>query len=164
VIALRTTPGTSFAAADLAAGTKTTSREEAIKAVGSYTAENGSLTLMRGLLLAVSALVVGAFFTVWTIQRSADLAVLRAIGASTFFLIRDALAQALIVLTVGGVVGTALAVGAGFLAQRSVPLVLNLGTTVTPLLTILAVGMVGAGLALRRITSVDPLTALGAAR
>ena len=37
---------------------------------------------MRGFLFVISALVVGAFFTVWTIQRSGDIAVLKALGAS----------------------------------------------------------------------------------
>jgi hypothetical protein len=38
---------------------------------------------MRGFLFAISALVIGAFFTVWTIQRGGDVAVLKALGAST---------------------------------------------------------------------------------
>ncbi len=74
---------------------------------------------MQVFLLAISALVVGAFFTVWTIQRAGDVAVLRALGASTRYLLRDAIGQAGVVLGVGVGVGTALAAGAGLLASAS---------------------------------------------
>ena len=37
---------------------------------------------MVALLFGISALVIGAFFTVWTMQRSGDIAVLKALGAS----------------------------------------------------------------------------------
>ncbi len=53
--------------------------------------------------------VVGAFFTVWTIQRSGDIAVLKALGASTPYLLRDALGQAVLLLCAGTALGTALA-------------------------------------------------------
>lgn len=166
VMALSSDAGATSAVAATAASTGTTvvSRSDARAAVGSYTAENGSLTLMRLLLLAVSALVVGAFFTVWTIQRSPDLAVLKAIGASTWYLLRDALAQSLTVLAIGGAAGTAVAAALGAFAAQVVPFVVSPRTTLVPLAGLLVVGMVGAAAAVRRISSVDPLTALGAAR
>lgn len=160
VIALRTSGSQEISANSLTV----VDRGDALSAVGSYTAENGSLTLMRVLLLLVSALVVGSFFTVWTIQRTPDLAVLKAIGASSSYLLRDAAVQAFVVLALGGAVGMAVATGAGALAAQVVPLVLAPATTLVPVLALLAVGMVGALAAVRRITSVDPLTALGAAR
>ncbi len=49
--------------------------------------------MMRGFLFAISALVIGTFFTVWTIQRNGDVAVLKAPGASTPNLLKDALGQ-----------------------------------------------------------------------
>jgi putative ABC transport system permease protein len=149
---------------DAVAGTTVTNLKGARTAVGSYTAENGSLTLMRVLLLAISALVVGAFFTVWTVQRTPDLAVLKAIGASSGSLVRDALGQSLVVLAVAGGLGTGVAALAGGLAGHVVPFVVSPATTLAPFLALLVVGLLGAAAAVRRITSVDPLTALGAAR
>ncbi|MFD6492778.1 ABC transporter permease [Streptomyces sp. NPDC060188] len=164
VIALRT-DGADLAAGDRAAGTKTLSRDDALTAIGSYRAENGSLQLMRGFLFAISALVIGAFFTVWTIQRSPDIAVLKALGASTPYLLRDALGQAALMLTGGTLLGTGLAVGAGALARGGdVPFVLDGTTVLVPAAVLIALGTLGAGLSVRRITAVDPLTALGSAR
>lgn len=165
VIALTTTDGADLAAGDRAAGTRTFTLDGSLTAIGSYRAENGSLQLMRGFLFAISALVIGAFFTVWTIQRSGDVAVLKALGASTPYLLRDALGQAVAMLVIGTGTGTALAAGIGALVGGgAVPFVLEASTVLVPAAVIIALGAVGAALSIRRITAVDPLTALGSAR
>ncbi|MGW0365787.1 ABC transporter permease [Streptomyces sp. NPDC002990] len=157
--------GLDLTAGDQAAGTSTLTLDEALGAIGSYQAENGSLQLMRGFLFAISALVIGAFFTVWTIQRSADVAVLKALGASTAYLLRDALGQAVVMLAIGTGLGTALAAGAGALISGAdVPFVLDAATVLVPAAIMILLGALGAALSIRRITSVDPLTALGSAR
>ncbi|MFC5996731.1 ABC transporter permease [Pseudonocardia hispaniensis] len=162
VLALTTDAGADLAAADTALGTHTLTRSDALSAIGSYSAENGSLQLMRGLLFAISALVIGAFFTVWTIQRSGDIAVLKALGATTGHLLRDALGQALVLLIGGTAVGTGLAAALGALAAEAVPFVLDVGTIAIPATVLVVLGLLGAALAVRRITAVDPLTALSA--
>lgn len=164
VVAVDADPGT-LPAADRAAGTRTVTTGDSLAAIGSYASENGSLQLMRGFLFAISALVIGAFFTVWTIQRAGDIAVLKALGASTRGLLTDALGQALILLTGGTLLGTALAAGIGALVSGSaVPFALAPGTVLAPAAVLIALGALGAALSVRRITSVDPLTALGSAR
>ncbi|CAL9527714.1 putative ABC transporter permease [Streptomyces sp. enrichment culture] len=165
VIALDTAAGTDIRAADEAAGTATVTKADSLSAIGSYASENGSLQLMRGFLFAISALVIGAFFTVWTIQRSGDVAVLKALGASTASLLKDALGQAVILLTGGTLVGTGIAAALGALvAGSAVPFLLTPATVLVPAAVMIALGALGAALAIRRITSVDPLTALGSAR
>jgi putative ABC transport system permease protein len=161
-IAISTGGDANLSATDSRLGTETVTRSAAKAAIGSYTSENSSLQLMRGLLFAISALVIGAFFTVWTIQRSRDVAVLKALGASTRYLLRDALGQALLLLGLGTVVGAGVAAAVGALAAGAVPFLLSAGTVVLPAVVTVALGLAGAGLAIRRITSVDPLTALSA--
>lgn len=138
--------------------------DKSVSSIGSYTAENGSLQLIRGFLFAISALVIGAFFTVWTIQRSRDIAVLKALGASTTYVLKDAIGQAVVLLAGGTALGALIVVGAGALAAGRVPFVLDLPTLGLPLVVLNIVGVTGAALAVRRVASVDPLTALGASR
>lgn len=137
---------------------------DAIGTIESYKAENGSLTLMRVMLLIVSALVVGAFFTVWTIQRTPDLAVLKAMGAKTSTLMTDAVGQAAMLLLIGGGLGAGIAVVAGIFAGRAVPFVMTVSTTLTPLALLIALGLIGTLVSVRRISTIDPTTALGALR
>ncbi|MEU7087116.1 ABC transporter permease [Streptomyces achromogenes] len=165
VIALNTTSEADTAAVDQRAGTRTVSLGDSLSAIGSYTSENGSLQLMRGFLFAISALVIGAFFTVWTIQRSGDIAVLKALGASTTDLLKDALGQAVVLLAGGTLTGTGIAAALGALVSGSaVPFLLTPATVVLPAAMIVLLGVLGAALSVRRITSVDPLSALGSAR
>ncbi|MFF0495030.1 FtsX-like permease family protein [Nocardia aobensis] len=155
-------PGTD--AVNSAAHTRTTSVDGALRAIGSYRAENGSLTLMTVMLFVISALVIGAFFTVWTIQRTPDIATLKALGATTTALVRDALGQALIVLLLGVGVGVGVTALAGAFLGGAVPFVLNAATTVVPALALIGLGLLGAVFALRFLVTADPLTALNNSR
>ncbi|MGV9299512.1 ABC transporter permease [Amycolatopsis sp. NPDC003676] len=160
VLAVTTDKSADLAAADARLGTRTVTKDDALSAIGSYSAENGSLQLMRGFLFVISALVIGAFFTVWTIQRSRDIAVLKALGATTKYLLRDALGQVVVLLVGGTALGTGLAAALGAVASGTVPFVLSAGTLLGPAAVLVVLGVLGAALAVRRITSVDPLTAL----
>lgn len=164
VLAVQLTDAADVSAIDEAAGTTTRTTSESLSAIGSFSSENMSLTMMQVLLYAISALVIGAFLTVWTVQRSGDIAILKALGGSTRYLLRDALAQALVVLLLGAGVGGLIGVGLGALAAGVVPFTLTVSTTLLPAAILIALGMLGAALAVRRITTVDPLTALGSVR
>ncbi|PFG38469.1 putative ABC transport system permease protein [Georgenia soli] len=162
VVALRTDGGADLAGADARLGTTTVPRAEALTAIGSFAAENTSLRTMQGFLLVISALVVGSFFTVWTINRSADVAVLKALGASTRYLLRDAVAQALVVLVVGAGVGAGAASAAALALADVVPVVVSPSTVLVPTVVLVCLGLAGAALALRRLAAVDPHAALNA--
>lgn len=166
LIALRTT-GADLTDADRRLGTLTLTPADSVSAIGSYTSENGSLQLMRVLLFAISALVIGAFFTVWTVQRHGDIAVLKAVGASTGYLQKDALGQALLLLLAGTALGGTVATALGALLTTlgaGIPFQLTVSTVLTPVAAMVALGLAGAAVSLRSITRVDPLTALGSAR
>lgn len=135
-----------------------------LTALETFKSEIGSLALMIAMLFGVSALVVGAFFTVWTMQRSGDIAVLKALGASNGSLIRDALGQALVVLVIGIGVGIGLVSGLGALASGALPFLLSPLTTLLPAAVMVVLGLAGAAVALRTVTNADPLTALGSNR
>ncbi|MBW1600691.1 ABC transporter permease [Streptomyces sp. JJ66] len=164
VLALTLAAGADTGALDARTGTRTVPVDAALEGIASYTAEQGSLQLIQGFLFAVSALVTGAFFTVWTVQRKPDIAVLKAVGASSGYLVRDALAQAAAVLLAGALLGAGLGVLGGAFAARGVPFALSASVVAVPVGAIVVLGLAGAALAVRRITSVDPLTALGASR
>ncbi|MGO4300076.1 ABC transporter permease [Leifsonia sp. RAF41] len=135
-----------------------------LTALDTFKSEVGSLGLMIVMLFGVSALVVGAFFTVWTMQRAGDIAVLKALGASNGSLILDALGQALVVLVIGIGVGIGLVSGLGALAGSVLPFLLSPLTTLLPAAVMAVLGLAGAAVALRTVTKADPLTALGSNR
>lgn len=164
VIALTTSDidDAALAAADDDLGTTTVTTADARSAVSSFAGENTSLRTMQAFLLVISALVVGAFFTVWTISRSGDIAVLKALGAPTGYLLRDALGQAVVILVGGVVLGTGLSVAAATLLPAAVPVVVTTATTLVPAAGLILLGLIGAGVSVARITRIDPHAALAA--
>jgi len=162
VLAVTGTPD--WDAADTANATVSETTIGTLMALSAFRSEIGSLLLMVVMLFGISGLVIGAFFTVWTMQRKGDIAVLKALGASTRSLIRDALGQALIVLLLGIGIGLGLVTLFGALAGTALPFLLSPITTVLPGAIMIVLGLAGAAFALRSVTSADPLTALGSNR
>ncbi len=162
VVALTTSGTADLAGADAALGTTTLTTSDARSAVSSFTAENLSLTTMQAFLLVISALVAGAFFTVWTISRSGDLAVLKALGATTRYLLRDALGQAAVLLGGGVTIGALLSAAAAAALSGVVPIAVTPTTSLVPAVSLILLGLTGAGVAIARIARIDPHAALAA--
>lgn len=154
-----------LAAGDEAANTTSLSKEASYDSSPGYSAETSTLQLIRFFLYGISALVVGAFFTVLTIQRQPEIAVLRAMGASTRYILRDSLVQSIILLVLSSIVGliVGLALGTG-VSRTQMPFAIEMDAVLTATLLLVALGLLGAVLAVVRITRVDPITALGGNR
>lgn len=142
-------------------GMVTDSVSGSFQALGAYQSEHGSLLLMQGFLYGISALVIVAFLTVWTVQRTRDIAVLKALGASSGYVLKDALTQAAIVLVAGALLGGVVGLVGGFFAAQAAPFLVSAATTLIPVAGIVVLGLAGSALAVRRVTRVDPLIALG---
>lgn len=144
------------------AGTVVKRGDERVDLSASNAGEQMSLGAMTALLFVISALVVGAFFMVWTVQRMRGVAVSSALGASRPVLAADSLEQAALVLAVGVGAGTAITVGAGtWLASADVmPVVVDAATTLWPGLLLAATGLIGAAASLVPVLRVEPREAL----
>jgi putative ABC transport system permease protein len=132
-----------------------------------YSAEQSTMKMIQFFLYVISMFVVGAFFVVWTVQRKDEIALVRALGGSVGYLVRDAVAQVLVVLV--GATAAGAAIGAGLIAlienaAPAMPIALVPGPIVTAMVLLIALGVLGTVAALRRITSTDPLLALGGNR
>ena len=148
-------------ATNAAAGTMSTSRTGSFAGLGGYKSENGSLMMMQAFLYGISALVIVAFLTVWTVQRTRDIAVLKAMGASGSYLLKDALTQAALVLLAGAGLGGIIGVIGGYFAAQAAPFLLTIATTLLPVVGIVLLGLAGSALAVRKVTRVDAMIALG---
>ncbi|GAC1602324.1 MAG: ABC transporter permease [Pseudarthrobacter sp.] len=166
VVAVQAKPGATLdlAAGDTAASTSSKSLSAALNASPGYEAETMTLSMIQVFLYAICALVVGAFFTVWTIQRKHEIAVLRAIGASTGYLLRDGLAQATILLVGFTAVGVAAGLGLGAAMPDAMPFALEAAPIAIATALTIGLGLIGAAVAVVRISRIDPLNALGGQR
>jgi len=149
-----------IAAVDARAGTETQTKETAYAGSPGYAAETATMTLIRGFLLVISALVVGAFFTVWTIQRTKQIGLMKAMGASTAYVIRDALGQLLVILVIATVIGSGIGVLLGGLMGDEAPFNLQLKPVLMGDLALIVLGVIGCLAAVRRIARVQPIVAM----
>lgn len=144
-------------------GLEVVTREAAIQKLPGYSEESGTLTLIQVFLLIITAFIMAAFFYVITLQKTNQLGVLKALGASARFLTFDLLSQA-ILLAVGGVIlGALLSYGVAIVIPASVPFLLDSLLVLSYGAVLLGVALLGTFLSLFRISKIDPLIAIGRA-
>ncbi|HEX7538145.1 MAG TPA: ABC transporter permease [Dermatophilaceae bacterium] len=163
-IALKLAGGADVSAIDSRLNLTTVTQKATYNASPGYQAESSTMTMIQSFLYVISALVVGAFFTVWTVQRKPEVALLKALGGSSSYILRDALAQVVAVLVGATALGTAVGWGLGMAMPDTMPFALDAPKVALASGLLIVLGLLGAAGAVRRITSVDPLTALGAQR
>jgi putative ABC transport system permease protein len=160
--ALRVQPGVDVAAVGNRLGVDVVTKKQAYSGSPGYAAETATMSLIIDFLYVIAALIVGAFFTVWTIQRKADIGLLKALGA---VVVRDALGQVAVVMVLSTGFGALAGAGIGSLIPPGkVPFTLQGGAIAVATVVLALAGMVGSLVAVRRIASIDPIIALGAAR
>lgn len=150
---------------DIDLGTLTIDKISAYEASSGYKEEVATVKMIQAFLIVISALVIGSFFTVWTIQRTREIGLIKALGGSNTYLLRDALGQVIILMLTGTLLGTG---GALWLGRRFIesgnPFVLNLDTVMLSSFALIIAGLVGAAISIRLVTRIDPIIALGTER
>jgi putative ABC transport system permease protein len=168
VIMVQLAPGADMAAIaklDDETGTVTLSRTESYNAAPAYQEEVTSVSAIKFFMIFVAALLVGAFFAVWTIQRTQEIGLVKALGATTGWLIRDALSQALVLMAGSIAVGVAIGLAAGaWISTTRASFDLVPEDVARSMIYLLVAGMIGAAASIRGIAKVDPIIALGAER
>lgn len=163
-IALKLPDSSAAATVAKATGTEVKSKAQTFAGSPGFSAEQATMSLIRAFLLVISALVVGAFFTVLIVQRTRQVGLLKAMGASSWYVIRDGLAQMVIVVALSTLIGSA--IGAGIIAAMSsgsAPVELVPSTVISGIVLLIIAGVLGSLVPLKRITSIEPAIALGAA-
>lgn len=127
-----------------------------------YSAETTTMTLIRSFLLVISALVVGAFFTVLTVQRTRQIGLLKAMGASNRYIAVDSVGQMTALVAASTAVGVTIGVAMiALLSSGSAPVELAPASIATVAISLVVSGIIGSLAAIRRITQVPPAIALG---
>ena len=150
---------------DIEVGTPTIDKTAAYEASSGYKEELATVRMIQAFLIIISAVVIGAFFTVWTIQRTKEIGLVKALGGSNAYLLKDALGQVILLMLVATLVGTGIAL---WLGQRFIesgnPFVLDPRTILTSSALLIAAGIIGSAVSVHLITRVDPIIALGRER
>lgn len=162
VVALQLEEGLDLEAIDNEHETTTFDRLGFYAASVGYESEVQTVQMIQMLLVIISALVLGAFFSIWTIQRTKEIGLIKALGASNGYLMRDALGQAVVLISIGVIIGLAGTLWVERLVEGTeFPFMLPVSTVVSAIIILLVAGLIGSLLSIMRITSIDPIIALG---
>ncbi|MFC4711752.1 ABC transporter permease [Planococcus dechangensis] len=142
-------------------GIETATKQEAINGLPGYTSTNGTIMMMLGFLLAISAFVIAVFFYVLTLQKTNQFGIMKAIGASNQFLGRAIVSQVLIIAVLSIGLGMLLTYGTNYLFPEEMPFSLDLASVLIYALVLIAISVLSSLLSVRKITKIDPLQAIG---
>ena len=160
VIAAQTSGTADTSALSEESGLTVRTLEESFQSSPGYTAEMMTLSMIKWFLYIIAALVTGAFFLVWTIQRAGSIATLRAMGSTKKYLLLDSLGQAVIILAASIIVGALIAVGLGSLLETTaMPYATELQSVLGGSVILFVSGLIGALVAVFRVTRANPLAA-----
>ncbi len=138
-------------------------RVTAYEATPGYSAQQSTLDTQRYFALLIGALVIGGFFQILTLQKVAQIGMLKAIGAANLTVGLAFIIQ-IVVVTVLGVgfgVAVTLLLSLGF--PPTIPIVFAPSAVMASVGSLLLIGPIGGLVSVRYSLKVEPLTALGLA-
>lgn len=163
VLAVRGEGGQALATAidDATGVTSTLTRDDAVFALPGVKEQRSTFNAIIWSTLAVVLAVVGLFFSLLTLERTGLYGVLKAIGASTRRLFAGVVLQAVAVAVLAFVIGGLLAFLADLGLPGEVPLQLTTGRYVFTFVALVVAAVLGSAISLRRVTHIDPASAIG---
>jgi putative ABC transport system permease protein len=142
-------------------GIEAVDRVTAYENTPGYSEQQSTLATQNGFALLIGMLVIGGFFQIQILQKVSQIGMLKAIGTPNAVVGLATVLQIVVITLVGIVIGSAITLGLSLTFPPTIPLVFDLRTGLTTILTILAVGPIGGLVAIRYSLRIEPLTALG---
>jgi putative ABC transport system permease protein len=141
--------------------THTLTLDETVLAIPGVKQQRDTFNQIIYTTLAVVLAVVGLFFSLLTLERLGLYGVLKAIGATTRRLFAGVVLQAVIVAVVAFAIGSLLSVIAAAALPAAVPLQLTPARFLSTFIGLLVAAVLGSAISLRKVTKVDPASAIG---
>lgn len=139
-------------------------RVTAYEATPGYSAQQSTLDTQRYFALLIGILVIGGFFQILTLQKVAQIGMLKAIGASNRVIGTAAIIQIIAVTVIGVFLGAALSLALSLGFPPTVPIIFSPAAVSAAVASLLLIGPIGGLVSVRYSLKVEPLTALGLAQ
>ena len=141
-------------------GVEALTNDEAVSNSPGVAAVNQSFSIILGLAFLVVTVVVAFFFLILTVQKAKPLTLLRAVGAPSSYLVKNLLAQIVLVMAAGIVIGIGLVLlvrtAAGGL---SIAVELKPATVIPTIVGLTVLALLGGLAAVRRVLRIEPIRA-----
>lgn len=138
-------------------------RVTAYEATPGYSAQQSTLSTQKYFALLIGILVIGGFFQILTLQKVAQIGMLKAIGAPNSVVGAAAIIQIIAVTVFGVALGTAVTLLLSLGFPPTIPIVFAPNAVAAAIGSLLLIGPIGGLVSVRYSLKVEPLTALGLA-
>jgi len=141
--------------------TSALSKSEAVSAIGGVTEQERVVMAIELFGFVIGALVIGSFFFVLTMQRTYEIAIVKALGASSWYVFGQLIRQVVAVALAGLALGVALALVTEATLPSDIPLQITGGAFLTGGASITIAALLGSLFSARQVVRVNPMSALG---
>jgi putative ABC transport system permease protein len=136
-------------------------KSQAVMGMPGYKEESATIYMMLAFLMVISAIIIAVFFYVFILQKTQQFGVMKAIGASDSFIKKSIISQVFVLSFVSIVIGVVLTYLTALVFPKEMPFNLDFKMVVLYGIILLIVSVLGSIISARRVTKIDPLTALG---
>jgi len=140
-------------------GVEALDRQTAADSLPAVSSISSSFQVVLGLAFIVVVLVTGFFFLILTVQKAQALTLLRAVGASSWYLIRNLALQVTLVTLAGVTFAAALLAIAAAASSDEFPIQADPGLVATTGGAVLVLALLASLASVRRVARIDPFTA-----
>jgi len=141
--------------------TSVLSKSDAINAIGGVTEQERVVMAIEFFGFVIGALVIGSFFFVLTMQRAYEVAIFKALGASSWYVFGQLIRQVVAVALAGLALGVPLALVTEAALPSDIPLQITSGAFLTGGASITIAALLGSLFSARQVVRVNPMSALG---
>jgi len=140
---------------------ETFSKSEAVMGMPGYKEESATIYMMLAFLFVISAIIIAVFFYVFILQKTQQFGVMKAIGASDRFIKNSIISQVFFLSSVSIIAGISLTYLTALALPEEMPFNLDFKIVLLYAVILLIVSVLGSVISARRVTKIDPLTAIG---
>jgi len=126
-----------------------------------YTEQQSTLNTQNSFALLIGGLVIGGFFQIQTLQKVAQIGMLKAIGAPNSTIALATMIQIVVITLLGVLIGGLATFGLSLSFPPGIPIVFSADSTAMALASIMLIGPLGGLVSIRYSLRVEPLIALG---
>ena len=142
-------------------GTLLVKKEDVIKNIPSYTAEHTTINMIVWVLIIISAVIIGIFHYIMTLQKKKQFGVMKALGMKNGMLAGVVVCEVGILSILSAAISLGLTFGMAAAMPETMPFYLKAGNAIVVVLAFVLISVLSSILSIVNISRIDPITAIG---
>jgi putative ABC transport system permease protein len=143
------------------AGTELVKKADVIKNIPSYTAEHSTISMIVWVLIIISAVIIGIFHYIMTLQKRKQFGVMKALGTKNRTLAGVVVCEVGTLSLFSAAVSLGLTFAMAAAMPETMPFYLKIENALVVVLAFVVISVLSSILSIVNISRIDPITAIG---